>query len=202
MSKKPDFTFAEVGLSKGDILKPHFKKGMPVEWHGKEVREVIVKDATHVYCNGEPEEFSTLTKAIMDSQDYEIHRDVQSSSRWTWEGKLLSALHDTVHASYRLITLLNDDFNQALPMYDTAPYNAQPKMLALAVCFGVTSAMFAESPKPDMTKAGFFVDHILNLILEEVQFLMAHEDPAVFKLVFDEYSQALKNSDIDCTRPA
>ena len=33
MSKKPDFTFAEVGLSKGDILKPHFKKGMPVEWH-------------------------------------------------------------------------------------------------------------------------------------------------------------------------
>ena len=138
----------------------------------------------------------------MDSQRSKTKTGVQSSSRWTWKGKQLDVLHSTVYTSRKLVTLLNNDFNQALPMYDTAPYDTRPKMLALAICFGVTAAMFAEKPQSDTTKAQFFVAHILNLILGEVQRTLEHESPTVFKSVFDEYSQTLKSGDIDCTRPS
>ena len=199
MSKKPDFTFLDVGIPKGEILKPKFPKGKPVIWKDKNVTKVIVEDDKTVRCNDEFVLFSELTKDIMDSQGSNTKTGVQSSSRWTWKGKQLDVLHSTVYTSRKLVTLLNNDFNQALPMYDTAPYDTQPKMLALAICFGVTAAMFAEKPQSDTTKAQFFVAHILNLILGEVHTL-AHESPTVFKSVFDEYSQALKSGDIDCTR--
>ena len=117
MSKKPDFTFLDVGIPKGEILKPKFPKGKPVIWKDKNVTKVIVEDDKTVRCNDEFVLFSELTKDIMDSQGSNTKTGVQSSSRWTWKGKQLDVLHSTVYTSRKLVTLLNNDFNQALPMY-------------------------------------------------------------------------------------